>query len=116
MIGRYMAGFEMAPSNPTEEMSALRGRVAELEADLLRRKRACEDRFRGMADSAPVMIWMSGLDAHCTYFNHAWLTFRGRALEQETGNGWTEGLHPDDRDLCIETYIKAFTARQPFRA
>ena len=61
------------------------------------------------------MIWMSGPDAMCTYFNRAWLEFRGRRLEDETGNGWTERLHPDDRDFCIETYLKAFSARQPFR-
>jgi PAS domain S-box-containing protein len=110
-----MAGFEMAPSNFVDEISALRNRVAELEGDLQRQRRACEDKIRRMADSAPVMIWMSGPDAQCTYFNQMWLAFRGRTLEQEMGNGWMEGLHPDDRDLCVETYIKAFTARQPFR-
>jgi len=49
-----------------------------------------------------------------TFVNLAWLEFRGRALEQELGSGWTDGVHPDDRDLCIETYIKSFTTRQPF--
>jgi len=110
-----MAGFEMAPSNQTDEMSALRRRVAELEADLQRHKVSYEERFRCLADTAPVMIWMSGPDARCTYFNQTWLEFRGRALEEELGNGWTTGLHPDDRDLCMETYIKSFTARQTFR-
>jgi PAS domain S-box-containing protein len=61
------------------------------------------------------MIWMSGPDAMCTFFNRAWLDFRGRRLDEEMGNGWTAGLHPDDRDLCLETYLKAFSARQPFR-
>jgi PAS domain S-box-containing protein len=110
-----MAGFEMAPSNLTDEMSALRRRVAELEADAQRHKTVSEERFRCLADTAPVMIWMSGPDARCTYFNQAWLAFRGRSLEEELGNGWTAGLHPDDRDLCMETYIKSFTARQSFR-
>lgn len=109
-----MAGFEMAPSN-IDETTALRNRVSELETDLQRLKCVCEESFRRLADSAPVMIWMSGPDAHCIYFNQTWLAFRGRALDEEVGNGWTEGIHPDDRDLCIETYIKAFTARQPFR-
>jgi PAS domain S-box-containing protein len=58
---------------------------------------------------------MSGTDALCTFFNRAWLEFRGRGLEEELGNGWTAGLHPDDRDLCLETYLKAFSARTPFR-
>ncbi len=110
-----MVGFEMAPSNQTDEISALRRRVSELEADVQRHKASYEERFRRLADAAPVMIWMSGPDARCTYFNRAWLEFRGRGLEDEIGNGWTSGLHPDDRDLCMETYIKSFTARQPFR-
>jgi PAS domain S-box-containing protein len=61
------------------------------------------------------MVWMSGTDAMCTFFNRSWLEFRGRALDEELGNGWAEGLHPDDRDLCLETYLKAFSARAPFR-
>jgi len=48
------------------------------------------------------------------FVNQAWLEFRGRGPELELGSGWTDGLHPDDRDLCIETYIKSFTSRQPF--
>jgi PAS domain S-box-containing protein len=110
-----MAGFEMAPSDSFEEISALRRRVSELEADVERHRQAHEERFRRLADSAPVMIWVAGLDARCVYFNRAWLDFRGRTLDDEMGNGWTAGLHPDDRDLCMETYIKSFTARQPFR-
>src|SRR5262249_11366989 len=50
-----------------------------------------------------------------TFFNRAWLEFRGRSMEDESGNGWTEGIYRDDRDLCVEAYLKAFTARQPFR-
>jgi PAS domain S-box-containing protein len=77
--------------------------------------RGGEERFRLLADAVPVMIWMSGGNAQYTFFNRAWLEFRGRTLEQESGNGWAEGLHPDDRDLCLETYLKAVSARQPFR-
>lgn len=108
----------MPPDNLLDELDALTRRIGELEAELARVREATaqgERRFRLLADSAPVMIWTSGADARCIYFNRAWLDFRGRALEQESGNGWTEGIHPDDRDLCLETYLKAFSARQSFR-
>ncbi len=76
--------------------------------------RESEDRFRTMADGAPVMMWMSGLDKLCTDFNRGWLLFTGRSIEQELGNGWTEGVHPDDLQKCMATYIDAFDKRQPF--
>lgn len=109
----------MAPDNLRDEVKLLRERVAQLESQLVMQKldgrRSGEDRFRFLVDSAPVMVRISGSDALCNYFNKAWLEFRGRSLEQELGNGWADGLHPDDRDLCIETYLKSFSARQPFR-
>lgn len=104
----------MAPTN-IDEVSALRRRLAEVEEQLNQNRNASEDRVRRVLDVLPVMIWMSGKDALCNFFNRAWLDFRGRSLEAEQGNGWTEGLHPDDRDLCVETYLKSFSARQAFR-
>ncbi|HKQ49772.1 MAG TPA: PAS domain S-box protein [Phycisphaerae bacterium] len=76
--------------------------------------RASEERFRRMADSAPVMIWMSGTDRRCTWFNRSWLTFTGRTLTQELGEGWLEVVHPDDRERCMEIYVAAFNRRDPF--
>jgi PAS domain S-box-containing protein len=73
-----------------------------------------ELRFRQMADNAPVMIWISGSDKLCTWFNKPWLDFTGRTLAQEQGNGWSEGVHADDFDRCLGTYVTAFDARQPF--
>jgi two-component system, LuxR family, sensor kinase FixL len=73
-----------------------------------------EARFRTMADSAPVMIWMSGTDKLCIFFNKGWLDFTGRLLEQELGNGWAEGVHREDLDGCLEVYVNSFDARCPF--
>jgi PAS domain S-box-containing protein len=73
-----------------------------------------EERFRIMADHAPVMIWMSGTDRQCSWVNKPWLAFVGRSMAQELGNGWTESVHPDDVDHCLQTYTAAFDARQQF--
>jgi PAS domain S-box-containing protein len=82
---------------------------------LLRETRESEERFRLMSDVAPVLIWMSGPDTLCTYFNKPWLDFTGRSLNQEKGNGWTEGVHPDDRQSCLDIYGHAFDRREEFR-
>ena len=73
-----------------------------------------EDRFRAMADSAPVLMWMAGPDAQWTFFNASWLRFTGRTPAQELGTGWLEGVHPDDRQRCMGTYLAAFFARRGF--
>ncbi len=76
--------------------------------------RESEERFRIVADAAPVLIWMSGVDKLCTFFNKPWLEFTGRSLEQEIGNGWAEGVHPDDLQKCLDVYTESFDARKPF--
>lgn len=70
--------------------------------------------FQKLADGAPVMIWMSGSDMGCFYFNRAWLDFRGRTAEQEFGNGWAEGVHPDDLQRCVQHYVGSFEQRVSF--
>jgi PAS domain S-box-containing protein len=76
---------------------------------------ASEQRFRNLADAAPVLIWVSGLDKLCTFFNKPWLDFTGRKMEEELGNGWAAGVHPDDLERCLATYSAAFDARRNFQ-
>jgi PAS domain S-box-containing protein len=76
--------------------------------------RQSESRFRTMADTAPVMIWISGVDKGCIYFNQQWLNFTGHRLEQELGDGWTRSIHADDRVACLETYMSCFDRRESF--
>jgi PAS domain S-box-containing protein len=72
-------------------------------------------RFCEIMDVAPVMIWVSGPDKQCVWFNRRWLSFTGRDMQQELGNGWSEGVHPKDFDRCLETYVSHFDARKEFR-
>ncbi len=89
--------------------------------DLTERKEAAtvlqesEERFRLVADTAPVMIWMAGGDKLYTYFNSPWLQFTGRRFEEELGNGWMQGVHPDDLQGCWETYANAFDRQESFQ-
>ncbi|MGB7753538.1 MAG: PAS domain S-box protein [Candidatus Acidiferrales bacterium] len=99
------------------------GRIAgfsKIARDISDRKRAeqtlreSEERFRLVANKAPVLIWMSGTDKLCTFFNQCWLDFSGRTMEQELGNGWAAGVHPEDLERCLGTYTAAFDAQVDF--
>jgi PAS domain S-box-containing protein len=73
-----------------------------------------DSEYRLLVQHSPVMIWRSGLDAKCDYFNQTWLAFTGRTLEQEMGDGWAEGVHPDDFDRCVKHYLDHFHRRETF--
>ncbi len=104
-----------------QEFLLLRAAPLYLVAILIQQEQGVEDslqeseaRFRVMADTAPVMVWMSGADKLCDFFNRGWLDFTGRTMAQELGNGWAEGVHPDDLRRCVSIYHASFDARQSF--
>ncbi|WP_371805129.1 PAS domain-containing protein [Candidatus Lokiarchaeum ossiferum] len=67
-----------------------------------------------IVEQSPIMIWRSDLSKKCNYFNETWLKFTGRSFDQEIGDGWTEGVHPDDFDGCVGTYISFFEKKEAF--
>jgi PAS domain S-box-containing protein len=76
--------------------------------------RESEQRFRMMADTAPVMIWMTDTSMQCTFANQSWLKFAGHTLDEELGDGWIRSIHPDDLAACLEVCQIASSARKPF--
>lgn len=103
-----VAGVYIVSHDITEHADVTRIRQAEAAL------RESEARFRTICDTAPVMIWMSGPDKLYTYFNQPWLDFAGRSLAQELGNGWAERVHAKDFARCLDTYQRAFDARNSF--
>ncbi|MBD2740196.1 PAS domain-containing protein [Coleofasciculus sp. FACHB-1120] len=77
--------------------------------------RESEERFRTMADTAPVLLWVAGTGGQCDFFNQRWLTFRGRTLEEELDQGWSQGVHPEDLQRCSDTYQAAFQVHKNFQ-
>jgi PAS domain S-box-containing protein len=108
------------PHEPTEEDFRFFDVLARQAADLIERTlaeealRESEERFRRIANTAPVMIWMSGVEKQISYLNQTWLDYTGRALETSLGHRWTEALHVDELARCREVYEKAFEQREPF--
>ena len=91
-----------------------RRRLRDERATLLASLRESEARFEAMANSAPVLLWVADADGASTWFNEAWLKFTGRAIEDELGDGWATGIHPDDRERCLHTYRTAIRSRAPY--
>jgi PAS domain S-box-containing protein len=115
--GRHL--FEttrLAVRNRSGEITSLCG----ISTDVTERRgaetalRESQKLFDTIANSSPALVWMSGEDGGCTWFNEVWLSFTGRSLEQELGNGWAEGVHPDDLDHCLRIYGESFAARRSF--
>ena len=74
-----------------------------------------EGLLKTVANSAPVLVWISNTNKLCTYFNQRWLDFTGRTLDAELGNGWAEGVHPEDLERCLKIYAEAFDRREVFK-
>jgi len=109
-----------AKMNPTLDMNGKLIRIDGIASNITDRKRKeielleKEVQYHNLANSGLALIWTAGTDKLCNYFNESWLKFTGRSLEQELGNGWAEGVHPDDFDSCLKTYITAFDNREKF--
>lgn len=95
-------------------------RIKELEeenAELKRRQieiSTAKELYLKIFEDFPALIWRSRLDKLCDYFNRTWLEWTGKTMDEEFGNGWTKGVHPDDFDACLETYVSKFDRREPF--
>lgn len=124
LIGGQIVGiievFSTVARDPDHDLLETAESIGSQVGQFIERKRAegalreSEDRFRTMANSAPVLLWVAEADGTFSWFNNGWLEFTGRTMEQEIGNGWTAGIHPADVDRCREVYEDALTTRQPF--
>ncbi len=73
-----------------------------------------DSEYRILVEQSPMIIWRADVNAKCDYFNERWLAFTGRTHAQECGDGWAEGVHPDDLERCVATFLDAFARREPF--
>jgi PAS domain S-box-containing protein len=109
-VGLAIGGITSALRHARVRTAALRANVISHTAAL----EESENRFREMADDAPALIRLFDANGQCTFFNKSWLEFTGRTMEQERGEGWTRGIHPDDVGRCLTTYRRALDRRQRF--
>ena len=107
--------FEVRAYSPRAEHFLAIFRVISGQKNAVQAVSEAEHRYRTLANGVSTLLWRSGTDKQCNFFNQSWLRFTGRTLEQELGDGWAEGVHPDDLAACVEIYSNAFERRVPFR-
>ncbi|CAJ1946320.1 unnamed protein product [Cylindrotheca closterium] len=114
-----ISSMEVTP--PVEDLlHQYKARIEELELENARLKKqqvqvnTAKELYLKIFEDFPALIWRSGLDKECDYFNKTWLEWTGKTMEQEYGNGWTKGVHKDEFDSCLETYVKSFDKREAF--
>ncbi len=112
MEGSRLVDEKIASGEPPRLLIAISDITEKIKAE--EEQRESEWRFRMLADSGLALIWASGTDGKCDYFNKTWLEFTGRSLEEELGDGWAGGVHPDDMEMCLSTYLNAFSNRESF--
>ncbi len=113
---RHIEHVCQAVFDETKSFIGIRGSNIDITEQKLAEKQLKENevQYRNLANAGSALIWTSGTDKLCNYFNEAWLKFTGRTFEQEMGNGWTEGVHPDDFNKCLDTYVSAFDKQISF--
>src|SRR5262245_10863987 len=122
-LSQYSAIQRLAVSDESKKNSSATcagdnrsGLIRAKAEDEITREIHCENeaRLNAFADAMPAMLWISGPDKLCTWFNKSWLNFVGSRMEQEQGNGWVENVHRNDQVSCVNAYDRAFDARSPF--
>lgn len=110
-VNRY--GYVIKNSGETFLISSIEMALNLFEAQ--RKTKESEQRFRNLADSAPVLIWVANENRSWSYFNKQWLIFRGRKMEEEIDQGWLVGIHPADKEKYFNLCNEAFDNKVPFQ-
>ena len=110
--------LETQVTHRTAQLHAANQRLSEELAERVRTEQALresEERFRHMADTAPVMIWVTGPDRVVSFLNKTWLNYTGRILDKDLQKAWTESVHPEDLRRCVDCYSSAYEQNRDFR-